>query len=250
MKTIQELIRDADNLNRFMAEATAHKAQKHLLAETDDEYARNVYLMLLMSAAETAGTVDETQDNPFAYICRIAAAIEPAPDMQEIFRRSLLIDEKVLSDYAVTLRQYGLQNLLLFDALNMLVIYAKDNASAAEYIVGLANVFGTGQDGLAEILLIVKAVLNREENFLHKFQCVNCFEFLPYLQRHAKNLVVEAADTFLMTFDSERDVTDDLQAPLTLENKKNRAPQKRLFHRIHSARDFNRAYRRESVRRP
>ena len=218
MKTIQELIRDAENLNRFMTDAAANKVQNHQLAATDDEYARNVYLTLLVSVAETAGNVDETTDNPFAYICRIATAL-PAIDMEEIFRRSLLLDEKILNDHAVTLRQYGLQNLLLFDALNMLIVYAKDNAATSEYIAGLANVFGTGQDGLEEILLVVKAVINREENFSYKFQHVNCFEFLPYLRRHAKNLVVESADVFLMEFESERDVTAE-QAPLTLENKK------------------------------
>ena len=219
MKTAQDLIRDAEYLNRFMTSAT-DKAENHQLAAIDDEYARNVYLTLLVSVAETSGNLDETADNPIAYICRIAATLPVAPDMEEIFRRSLLLDEKTLNDHAVTLRQYGLQNLLLFDALNMLILYAKDNAAVSEYIAGLANIFGTGQDGLGEILSIVKAVNNREENFSHKFQHVNCFEFLPYLRRHVKNLVVESADVFLMEFEIERDITDDLSAPLTLENKK------------------------------
>ena len=220
MKTVQELIRDADNLNKFMADAAEHKAQNHLLATIDDEYTRNVYLTLLISAAEMSGQFDETEDNSIAYVCRIAAALPIAPDIQEIFRRSLLIDEKTLNDYAVTLKQRGLQNLLLFDALTMLILYAKDNAQMSEYIAGLANIFDAGKDGLGEILLIVKAVINRQEEFTHKFQHVNCFEFLPYLRGSCKNIFVTAADVFFIDFETERDVTNDLQHPLTLENKK------------------------------
>ena len=220
MKTVQEFIRDADNLNKFMTDAAAQKFENHLLATIDDEYTRNVYLTLLISVAETSGEIDETADNPIAYVCRIAAALPVAPDMQEIFRRSLLIDEKVLDDYSVTLKQRGLQNLLLFDALTMQILYAKNAAQLAEYIAGLANIFGTGKDGLGEILSTVKAVINRQEEFKQKFQHVNCFEFLPYLRRSCKNIFVEAADTFFMDFEAERDVTNDLQHPLTLANKK------------------------------
>ena len=218
MKTVQELIRDADSLNKLMA--TTHETQNHLLATIDDEYAQDVYLTLLMSVAETAGQFDETKDNPLAYVCKIATELFVTPDMQEIFRRSLLIDEKILNDYSVTLKQHNLQNLLLFDALTMQILYAKDAAQMSEYIAGLANVFDTGQDGLGEILSIVKAVINREENFSQKFRHVNCFEFLPYLRRSCKNLFVEAADTFFMDFETERDVTNDLQHPLTLNDKK------------------------------
>lgn len=218
MKTVQELIRDADSLNKFMA--SAHETQNHLLATIDDEYAQDVYLTLLMSVAETAGQFDETRDNPLDYVCKIATKLSVAPDIQEIFRRSLLIDEKILNDYSVTLKQHNLQSMLLFDALTMQILYAKDNAQMSEYIAGLANVFGTGTDGLSEILSIVKAVINREENFSQKFKHVNCFEFLPYLRRSCKNLFVEAADTFFMDFETERDVTNDLQSPLTLNNKK------------------------------
>lgn len=218
MKTVQELIRDADSLNKFMA--SVHETQNHLLSTIDDEYAQDVYLTLLMSIAETAGQFDETRDNPLAYVCKIAAVLSVAPDMQEIFRRSLLIDEKILNDYSVTLKQHNLQNLLLFDALTMQILYAKDTAQMSEYIAGLANVFTTGTDGLSEILSIVKAVINREENFSQKFQHVNCFEFLPYLRQSCKNLFVEAADTFFMDFETEREVTNELQHPLTLNNKK------------------------------
>ena len=218
MKTVQELIRDADSLNKYMA--AAHETQNHLLATIDDEYAHDVYLTLLMSVAEMTGQFDETKDNPLSYVCKIAAELPVAPDMQEIFRRSLLLDEKTLNDHAVTLRQHGLQNLLLFDALTMQILYANDAAQSAEYIAGLANIFGTGADGLAEILLTVKAVSNRQNEFAQKFRHVNCFEFLPYLRRSCKNIFVEAADTFFMDFETERDVTNDLQYPLTLENKK------------------------------
>ncbi|MBR2773482.1 MAG: hypothetical protein IKD73_00650 [Selenomonadaceae bacterium] len=218
MKTVPELIRDADSLNKFMA--STHETQNHLLATIDDEYAQDVYLTLLMSVAETTGQFDETRNNPLAYVCKIAAELPVTPDMQEIFRRSLLIDEKILNDYSVTLKQHNLQNLLLFDALTMQILYAKDAAQMSEYIAGLANVFGTGTDGLSEILLIVKTVINREKNFSHKFQHVNCFEFLPYLRRSCKNLFVEAADTFFMDFETECDVTNDFQHPLTLNNKK------------------------------
>ena len=126
MKTVQELIRDADSLNKLMA--TTHETQNHLLATIDDEYAQDVYLTLLMSVAETAGQFDETKDNPLAYVCKIATELSVTPDMQEIFRRSLLIDEKILNDYSVTLKQHNLQNLLLFDALTMQILYAKDAA--------------------------------------------------------------------------------------------------------------------------
>ena len=126
MKTVQELIRDADSLNKFMT--VTHEAQNHLLATINDEFAQDVYLTLLMSVAETAGQFDETKDNPLAYVCKIAAELLVAPDLQEIFRRSLLINEKILNDYSITLKQHNLQNLLLFDALTMQILYAKDNA--------------------------------------------------------------------------------------------------------------------------
>ena len=224
MKTVQELIRDADSLNKFMA--STHETQTHLISTIDDEYAQDVYLTLLMSVAETAGQFDETRNNPLAYVCKIAAELPVTPDMQEIFRRSLLIDEKILNDYSVTLKQHNLQNLLLFDALTMQILYAKDATQMSEYIAGLANIFGTGTNGLSEILLIVKAVINREKNFSHKFQHINCFEFVPYLLLNCKNLVVEAADVFLMDFETERDVKNDSLYPLTLSEianiKKNR----------------------------
>lgn len=216
MKTVQELIRDADSLNKFTA--TAHEKQNHLLATINDEYAQDIYLTLLMSVAETAGQFDETKDNPLAYVCKIAAELPVAPDMQEIFRRSLLIDEKILNDYSVTLKQHNLQNLLFFDAMTMQILYAKDAAQMSEYIAGLANIFGTGTDGLDEILSIAKTVINQQVDFDYKFQHINLQkEFLPLLRSHAKNLSVESPDVFIREFAEQTDMTEKL--PLSIAGK-------------------------------
>ena len=218
MKTVPELIRDADSLNKLMT--STHETQTHLISTIDDEYAQDVYLTLLMSVAETAGQFDETRNNPLAYVCKIAAELPVTPDMQEIFRRSLLIDEKILNDYSVTLKQHNLQNLLLFDALNMQILYAKDAAQMSEYIAGLANVFGTGTDGLSEILSIVKAVINREENFSQKFQHVNCFEFLSYIRRSCRNIFIEAPDIFFADFEKLTDCNKRINYVLSWNNLK------------------------------
>ena len=216
MKTVQELIRDADSLNKFIA--ATHETQNHLLTTIDDEFAQDVYLTLLMSVAETAGQFDETKDNPLAYVCKIAAELPVAPDMQEIFRRSLLINEKILNDYSVTLKQHNLQNLLLFDALTMQILYAKDNVQMSEYIAGLANVFGTGTDGLGEILSIAKTVINHQADFDYKFQHINLQkEFLPLLRSHTKNLSVESPDVFIKEFAEQTDMTEKL--PLSIAGK-------------------------------
>lgn len=217
MKTVQELIRDADSLNKFMA--TNQETQNHLLQTINDEYAQDVYLTLLMSVAETAGQFDETKDNPLAYVCKIAAALDKTPDMQEILRRSLILDEKVLNDYTVTLKQHNLQNMVLFDALTMQILYAKDVAQMSEYIAGLANIFGTGTDGLSEVLLIVKAVINQQTDLKHKFSHITLEkDFLPLLRRHVKNIFIESPDVFLIEFEAQTDMTETL--PLNISGKK------------------------------
>ena len=219
MKTVQELIRDADSLNKFMA--TNHETQNHLLQTINDEYAQDVYLTLLMSVAETAGQFDETKDNPLAYVCKIAAALDKTPDMQEILRRSLILDEKVLNDYTVTLKQHNLQNMVLFDALTMQILYAKDVAQMSEYIAGLANVFGTGTDGLSEVLLIVKAVINQQTDFKHKFSHITLEkDFLPLLRRHVKNIFIESPDVFFADFETLTDCTEKIHYYFSWKNMK------------------------------
>lgn len=220
MKTIKELVQDSDNINKFMAQAASDKAENHLLAQIDDVYAQEVYLTLLISVAEASGQFDESAENPLTYVCKIAAAFDKAPDMQEILRRSLLIDEKVLTDYAVTLNQHGLQNLFLFDALTLMSIYAKDNSDALAYVTGIAEIFGTGKDGLQEILIIVKNTLNRKDGFEHKFEKINCFELLPYIRKNCKNIFIDAPDIFFADFESLTDFNSRFEHILTLANKK------------------------------
>ena len=203
-----------------MAQASDNKAENHLPAKIDDVYAQEVYLTLLISVAEAAGKFDENAENPIIYVCKIAAALDKTPDMQEVLRRSLLIDEKVLTDYAVTLNQHGLQNLFLFDALTMMTIYAKDNSEVLTYITGIAEIFGTGKHGLQEISIIVKCTLNGQNGFEHKFDKINCFELLPYIRKNCKNIFIDAPDIFFADFENLTDFNDRFEHILTLTNKK------------------------------
>ena len=220
MKTIQELIRDADNLNTLMNQAAANKNEIHPLTKIDDAYVADVYLTLLTSVAESSEQFDETEDNPLAYICRIAAALNKTPDMPEILRRSLLIDEKVLNDYAVTLNQHNLQNMLLFDSVIMLLLYAKDNPEALNYVAGIAEIVGTSKDALKEILTVAKNVLSKQPNFECKFEALPCYEFLPYIRRNCRNIFIEAPDIFFVDLETLTDFTEKINFYFGWKNMK------------------------------
>ena len=203
-------MQDAENINKFMEQARKN-FEYHLLSEIDDEYACEVYLILLMSVAETMGQFDETHNNPISYICGIAVALNVELDMQEIFRRSLLIDEQNLSEYAQTLNQHDIQNLFLFDALKMSVIYSKSDTKTIEYLTGLSYIFGLEKTGLKEISIIVKAVMNNTKSFRHKFKIIKMQAMILSLFRlHFKNIFVETSDAFVIEYDKRTDVTEKL----------------------------------------
>ena len=219
MQTVQELIKNASQLDELMTESEKNKITIHALVKIGDEYTRNVYLTLLMS---TVALIEKTEsnDNPCSYICRIATALQEKPDMQEILRRSLIIDEKTLKDYAKTLQQNDLQNLFLFDAISIFKIYDKDNATLKDYISGVAEIFAINSNSLEEIYFIAEMIMNRTDGVTKKFLHTDTMKFLPYLQKRCKNIFIESPDIFFMDYNGERDVSDVLQHPLNLENKK------------------------------
>ena len=219
MQTVQELIKNASQLDKLMTEAEKNKITIHALVKIGDEYTRNVYLTLLMS---TVALIEKTEsnDNPCSYVCRIATALQEKPDMQEILRRSLIIDEKTLKDYAKTLQQNDLQNLFLFDAISIFKIYDKDNATLKDYISGVAEIFAINSNSLEEIYFIAEMIMNRTDGVTKKFLHTDTMKFLPYLQKNCKNIFIESPDIFFMDYNGERDVSDVLQHPLNLENKK------------------------------
>lgn len=217
MKIIPELVRDSESFERYM-KRTSRASKKHLLAEIDDEYVWDVYLTLLTTVAGTIGNFDEKQDNPNSYICKIAAALPKSPDMQEIFRRNLLLNEKILNDHVFTLNQHVLQNIFLFDALTMITLYAKDNLGAIEYVTNLSNLLDTGADGLRELNIIVKAVMNKKKTFTQKFEHLMLSSILQILRFHFRNINVETPDALIMEYARQTDVTKKFPVDIAGKN--------------------------------
>lgn len=197
-----------------MKQSGASKNALHPLTKIADAYVADVYLILLMSVAESSAQFDEAEDNSLSYVCRIAAALTETPDMQEILRRSLILDEKALNDYAVTLKQHDLQNFFMFDALTMVSLYSKDSSSIAEYIMGLANILRIDNNSLQEISTVVKSVLGRQSNFKYKFENITCYEFLPYIRQSCKNVFIEASDMIFSDFEETTDITTFINSPI------------------------------------
>lgn len=159
--------------------AERHPIKPHPLGEKD-AHTVEAYLTLLLSVA-AHGTSPETQDNPLVYPCRIAAALRPAPDMELLFKRSLILDEKAVNEALTAVEREHLVDLFVLDSLRLIELYDRGNLQKIEYVSDLAALMNVSMVRMNDLLEILKASLEEWGILAAEFQEVEFFPFLKYL---------------------------------------------------------------------
>lgn len=213
MKSLQELINDADDIqkrlaqhkidlyeyaeslkenhaavdiDRLMMKASHCKIERYILQDIDDEYVIGAYLQLLLSVAQVNVNDDNGENHPILYACRIAAALPKIPDMNMLFQSSMILDEKGISDCVDVLIQHKLTDIFVFDALVLTCSYDTGNERKLEYIAELAALMNIGENMMNEILIIVDGVVGSSRDLEHNFEYIE-FEKFIHIFHNLKN---------------------------------------------------------------
>lgn len=204
MKSLQELINDADDIqkrlaqhkvdlyeyaeslnenhvvdiDKLMMKASHCKIEHHILQDINDDYVIGSYLQLLLSVAQVNITDDKGENHPALYACRIAAVLPKIPDMRMQLQSSMILDEKGISDCVDNLMQHELVDIFIFDALMMVCLYDKGNEEKLEYIAELATFAGIITKRMNEILMFVETVTSEKKELRYNFNFINIEPFL------------------------------------------------------------------------
>lgn len=238
MKSLQELINDADDIqkrlaqhkidlyeyaeslnenhvavdiDKLMAKASHCKIEHHILQDINDEYVINAYLQLLLSVAQVNITDDKGENHPALYACRIAAALPKIPDMNMLFQSSMILDGKGISDCVDVLFQYKLVEILFFDALVLTCSYDTGNERKLEYIAELAALMNIDKNTINEILIIVEVAVDRSRDLVHKFEHIKIEKFIHIFYHLQNNININVSDNdyLLMSYIKQTKVKAD-----------------------------------------
>lgn len=248
MKSLQELINDADDIqkrltqhkvdlyeyaeslnenhvvdiDRLMMKASHCKIERHILQDIDDEYVIGAYLQLLLSVAQVNVTDDNGENHPILYACRIAAALPKIPDMKMALKKSTILAEREISENTDSLIQHKLADIFIFDALMLMCTYDTKDEGRLEYIAELAMLLGITENALNEILMIVQAATNLDIKLDCAFQFINIDAFIGVLQqfRGKIDIHIETYDYFIESHVKPISATSCNLNLSTIQNKK------------------------------
>ena len=159
--------------------AERHPITPHPLDEKD-AHTVEAYLTLLLSVAER-GTSPDAKDNPLVYPCRVAAALRPAPDMELLFKRSLILNEKTVNEALAAVEREHLVDFFVLDALRLIELYDCGNLQKMEYVADLAALLNVSKARMNDLLEILKSILGERGIFSADLQKIEFSPFLKYL---------------------------------------------------------------------
>lgn len=159
--------------------AERHPITPHPL-DGKDAHALESYLTLLLSVA-AHGTSPDVEDNPLVYPFRIATALRPAPNMELLFKRSLILDEKAVNEAIAAVEREQLVNFFVLDALRMIELYDHGNLQKMEYVSDIAALMSVSKEQMEELLVILKASIEENERLVAHFHKIDFSIFLPFL---------------------------------------------------------------------
>lgn len=204
MKSLQELINDADDIqkrltqhkvdlyeyaeslnenhvvdiDKLMMKASHCKIEHHILQDINDDYVIGSYLQLLLSVAQVNIIGDKGEYHPALYACRIAAALPKFLDMNMLFQSSMILDEKGISGCVDVLLQHKLAEIFVFDALVLTCSYDTGNEGKFSYIADLAALFAMEKEQIDEILILVTTVVMEQEKLEYNFEFIDLEQFI------------------------------------------------------------------------
>ena len=159
--------------------AERHPITPHPL-DGKDAHAVESYLTLLLSVA-AHGTSPDVEDNPLVYPCRIAAALRQAPNMELLFKRSLLLDEKAMNEAIVAVEREQLVDFFVLDALRLIELYDRGNLKKLEYVSDISVLMDISKVKMEDLLVLLKISMEHNTKLVAHFHEVEFSAFLPYL---------------------------------------------------------------------
>ena len=221
MKSLQELINDADDIqkrlaqhkvdlyeyaeslnenhvavdiDKLMVKASHCKIERHILQDNNDDFVISAYLQLLLSVAQVNITNDKGENHPVLYACRIAVALPKIPDMNMLFQSSMILDEKGIGNCVDVLSQHKLAEIFVFDALMMTCSYDTGNERKFEYIAELATLMNIDKNTINEILIIVETAVARKKDLEHNFEYIKIESFIHIFNNLQNNSNINVSD--------------------------------------------------------
>lgn len=206
------------DMGKLMKRVAASKITGHILTEKNAPIISEAYLTLLISLANTNAPT-KGLNSSLEYPCRIAAALSSPPDMDLLLKKSLILDETAIAEYISILDGKSVTQAFVIDALLMIAIYDKGNAGKLDYLTDLIALLAISQECLAELLLILDAVLQKKEKFVVKFDYADINQVWFYIYNSCKNIIIDSVDMFVATYEELTDATEDFKTIKELSNK-------------------------------
>lgn len=189
------------DITNIMRRAAHSPLTGHPLTRCADSLGIEAYLVLLSAVAMTQVKAD-IEDHPVLYPCRVAAALADGKKaMEGYFQKALFLEEKTIHQYVETIADCQLEEAFILDAMLMTLLYDKGNTAKLAFIAELAALLNITETHLAELLEIVKAVIekNVEETLLNrKFEQIHMLldDLLFYLKKHPGMAIVTLRSAF------------------------------------------------------
>lgn len=206
------------DMGKLMKRVAASKITGHILTEKNDPIVSEAYLTLLISLANTNAPT-KGLNSSLEYPCRIAAALSSPPDMDLLLKKSLILDKTAIAEYISILDGKSVTQAFVIDALLMIAIYDKGNAGKLDYLTDLIALLAISQECLAELLLILDAVLQKKEKFVANFDYADINQVWFYIYNSCKNIIIDSVDMFVATYEELTDATEDFKTIKELSNK-------------------------------
>ena len=169
----------AEDLTALMHEAERHPVKPHPLS-VRSAAAAEAYLTLLLSVASYS-TPSDLKVSPVVYPCRIAAALQPQPDMELLLRKSQILDEKSVGEALCVLENEHLADSFLLDSLRLIELYDRGNEGKIGYVSDLAVLLNVSQGRMEDLLTLLRTSLLDDEKFVRTFSETDYLPVLRYI---------------------------------------------------------------------
>lgn len=171
----------AEDLTSLMHEAERHPVKPHPLS-IKSAAAAEAYLTLLLSVASYS-TSSDLKVSPVVYPCRIAAALQPKPDMELLLKKSQILDEKSVGEALCVLENEHLADSFLLDSLRLIELYDRGNERKIGYVSDLAVLLNVSQGRMEDLLTLLSTSLLDDEKFVRTFSRLTTCRYSAIFRR-------------------------------------------------------------------
>ena len=199
------------DIKQLMQRAKANEIEGHILSKrSNDSIIVEAYIVLLLSLA-SVNVSNNSQNDSAMYPCRIAAGLNPVPDMELMLKKMLVLDEQYMLEQVETIKSNDLKYAFMLDALITISMYEKNNLGRQEFLVELASLLEVTKEEFLELINLLKIILSGYSELIYlKLTNIDENQIFPYLDlyKFCDTYILDTKTKFICSSKSGADITD------------------------------------------